>query len=191
MWKSNQAATTSTLPTSSTVRGAALTGVPESSALNAIPKTEKSSFGKGLTFVGQLTASEPLFIDGNIEGSITLPGDRVTVGRNGIVTASINARDILVLGTVCGNVSATGKVEIRAEGSLTGDISTGRILIEDGAFFKGKLDVRQDESSNAAAVAVKTDRAKTPVVEQPDAAYVVLTPTDARKRNMRQMLQSA
>ena len=149
MWKTVQPTTTSSLPASDTARRAGFTQVPESSALNAATGNNRSNIGKGLTFVGQITASEPLYIDGNIEGTINLPGERVTVGRTGNVTASINARDIVVLGTVCGNVSATDKVEIRAEGSLTGDISTARISIEEGAFFKGTLDVRQDGRSQA------------------------------------------
>ena len=86
-----------------------------------------------------------------MEGSINLPGNRVTVGRNGQVAASITAREIVVLGKIKGNVSASDRVDIRAEGSLTGDVSAARISIEDGAYFKGGIDIRKVESKASAA----------------------------------------
>ena len=76
-------------------------------------------------------------------GSINIPGNRVTVGRNGQVAANISAREIVVLGKVRGNVAATDRVDIRAEGSLSGDVAASRISIEDGAFFKGGIDIRK------------------------------------------------
>ena len=86
---------------------------------------------------------------------MTLPGNRVTVGRNGQVSASISAREIVVLGKVRGNVAATDRVDIRAEGSLTGDVAAARISIEDGAFFKGGIDIRKpDAKPGAGAPAV-------------------------------------
>jgi cytoskeletal protein CcmA (bactofilin family) len=94
-----------------------------------------------------------LFIDGKVEGSINLPGNRVTVGRNGQVAASISAREIVVLGKVRGNVTATDRVDIRAEGALTGDVSAARISIEDGAFFKGGIDIRKAEPKPVAPAA--------------------------------------
>jgi cytoskeletal protein CcmA (bactofilin family) len=87
-----------------------------------------------------------LFIDGKVEGSITIPGNRVTIGRNGQVSANISAREIVVLGKVRGNVTATDRVDIRAEGSLSGDVAAARISIEDGAFFKGGIDIRKPDA---------------------------------------------
>ena len=78
-----------------------------------------------------------------MEGSINLAGNRVTVGRNGIVSANINAREIVVLGKVRGNLTASDRVDIRSDGSLTGDVVAARISIEDGAFFKGGIDIRK------------------------------------------------
>jgi cytoskeletal protein CcmA (bactofilin family) len=114
---------------------------------NRTPVTagDQASIGKGLLLKGEITGSESLFIDGKVEGSINLPGNRVTVGRNGQVTASINAREIVILGKVRGNVVASDRVDIRAEGALTGDVSAARISIEDGAFFKGGIDIRKAE----------------------------------------------
>jgi cytoskeletal protein CcmA (bactofilin family) len=78
-----------------------------------------------------------------VEGSINLSGNRVTVGRNGVVAANINAREIVVLGKVRGNLTASDRVDIRSDGSLTGDVVAARISIEDGAFFKGGIDIRK------------------------------------------------
>ena len=78
-----------------------------------------------------------------MEGSIHLPGNRVTVGRNGVVAANISAREIVVLGKVRGNMTASDRMDIRGEGSLTGDMVAQRISIEDGAYFKGAVDIRK------------------------------------------------
>ena len=111
---------------------------------------DQATIGKGLFIKGEITGSESLFIDGKVEGSINLPGNRVTVGRNGQVAASITAREIVVLGKVRGNVTATDRVDIRAEGSLSGDVAAARISIEDGAFFKGGIDIRKPEGKPGA-----------------------------------------
>ena len=76
-------------------------------------------------------------------GAINLPGNRVTIGRNGQVAANITSREIVVLGKVRGNIIATDRVDIRSEGALTGDVTAARISIEDGAFFKGGIDIRK------------------------------------------------
>jgi len=113
---------------------------------------EQATIGKGLFIKGEITGSESLYIDGKIEGTINLPGNRLTVGRNGQVNAAINAREIVVLGKVKGNVSATDRVDIRAEGALTGDVSAARISIEDGAFFKGGIDIKKGADGKTAPI---------------------------------------
>ena len=111
---------------------------------NAVLNTqEQATIGKSLIIKGEVTGSESLYIDGKVEGSIQLPGNRVTVGRNGQVNANINAREVVVLGKVRGNLTASDRVDIRNEGSLTGDVVAQRISIEDGAFFKGGIDIRK------------------------------------------------
>ena len=104
---------------------------------------EQATLGKSLVIKGEVTGSESLYIDGRVEGSINLPGNRVTVGRNGVVAANISAREIVVLGKVRGNMTASDRVDIRGEGSLTGDVIAQRISIEDGAYFKGGIDIRK------------------------------------------------
>ncbi len=113
---------------------------PRNAALNT---QEQATIGKSLVIKGEVTGSESLYIDGRVEGSINLSGNRVTVGRNGVVSANISAREIVVLGKVRGNLNATDRVDIRNEGSLTGDVVAQRISIEDGAFFKGGIDIRK------------------------------------------------
>jgi len=123
---------------------------------------DQATIGKGLIIKGEITGTESLFIDGKVEGNINLPGNRVTVGRNGMVAASITAREIVVLGKVRGNVSASDRVDIRAEGALTGDVSCARISIEDGAFFKGGIDIRKPEGKPTPSGPVAVAAADTP-----------------------------
>jgi len=112
-------------------------------APGAIPNSEQATIGKSLVVKGEVSGSESLYIDGKVEGAINLPGNRVTIGRNGQVAANISAREIVVLGKVRGNCQASDRVDIRSEGSLTGDVIAARISIEDGAFFKGGIDIRK------------------------------------------------
>jgi cytoskeletal protein CcmA (bactofilin family) len=114
---------------------------------------EQATIGKGLVMKCDISGTESLFIDGKVEGSINLPGNRVTIGRNGLVVASITAREIVVLGKVRGNITASDRVDIRADGALTGDVACARISIEDGAFFKGGIDIRKAEGKPAPAEA--------------------------------------
>ena len=129
---------------------------PVESANRAGTAADQASISKGLFIKGEITGSESLFIDGKVEGSINLNGNRVTVGRNGQVAASITAREVVVLGKVRGNVNATDRVDIRAEGALTGDVAAARISIEDGAFFKGGIDIRKPDQKPAATPATPT-----------------------------------
>lgn len=140
------------------VRPAAPAASPIESANRAgvAAAADQASISKGLFIKGEITGSESLFIDGKVEGSINLNGNRVTVGRNGQVAASITAREVVVLGKVRGNVTATDRVDIRAEGALTGDVAAARISIEDGAFFKGGIDIRKPDQKPAAAPAAST-----------------------------------
>ncbi|HVZ15850.1 MAG TPA: polymer-forming cytoskeletal protein [Terriglobales bacterium] len=131
---------------------------PRNATLNT---ADQATIGKSLVIKGEVTGSESLYIDGRVEGSINLAGNRVTVGRNGIVNANISAREIVVLGKVRGNLQASDRVDIRTEGSLTGDVVAQRISIEDGAFFKGGIDIRKP-GQNADGRKVNGDAKETP-----------------------------
>ncbi len=150
MWKPSQSGTITPTPTPEPYRPAPAATVVESANRAPAATADQASIGKGLLIKGEITGSESLFIDGKVEGNINLPGNRVTVGRNGQVAANITAREIVILGKIRGNVSASDRVEIRAEGSLTGDVTVARISIEDGAFFKGGIDIRKPEVKPAA-----------------------------------------
>ena len=154
MWKPSQTGPVTPAPTPEPYRPAPAASAVESP--NRVPALtgDQASIGKGLLIKGEITGSESLFIDGKVEGNINLPGNRVTVGRNGQVAANITAREIVILGKIRGNISASDRVEIRAEGSLTGDVTVARISIEDGAFFKGGIDIRKPEVKQAAVSAV-------------------------------------
>jgi len=129
---------------------------PMASAESVAPRpvttttADQATIGKSLVIKGEVTGSESLYIDGRVEGSINLAGNRVTIGRNGVVAANINAREIVVLGKVRGNLTASDRVDIRSDGSLTGDVIAARISIEDGAFFKGGIDIRKGGQPNQA-----------------------------------------
>src|ERR1700691_6294535 len=136
-------------PTMSTPSAPAITMANEPAAAAPRPAgtttttADQATIGKSLVIKGEVTESESLYIDGRVEGSISLAGNRVTIGRNGVVAANINAREIVVLGKVRGNLTASDRVDIRSDGSLTGDVVAARISIEDGAFFKGGIDIRK------------------------------------------------
>jgi cytoskeletal protein CcmA (bactofilin family) len=105
---------------------------------------DQATIGRTLFIKGEISGSEALYIDGRIEGKINMPESRVTIGRNGKVDASIQAREVVVMGKVTGNIECSDRVDIRAEGSVHGDISTSRISVEDGAALKGGIQVRSE-----------------------------------------------
>jgi cytoskeletal protein CcmA (bactofilin family) len=101
-----------------------------------------AQIGKSVVIKGDLSGSEDLYIDGHVEGSISLKGNSLTVGPNGQVKASIESKAIVVQGKLEGNVQASDRVELRKSAVVTGDISTQRISIEEGAYLKGKIDIQ-------------------------------------------------
>ena len=105
---------------------------------------DQATIGRTLVIKGEISGSEALYIDGRIEGKIIMPESRVTIGRNGKVDASIQAREVVIMGKVTGNIECSDRVDIRAEGSVSGDISTVRISVEDGAALKGGIQVHSD-----------------------------------------------
>src|SRR5271166_7091943 len=106
---------------------------------------EQATIGRSLVIKGEISGAEALYVDGRIEGKISLPGHRVTIGRNGTVQANISAREVVIMGKVNGNIECGDRVDIRSEGSVTGDVSTVRISVEDGAILKGGIEVRSSE----------------------------------------------
>lgn len=172
MWKpTNQPTTTPSRPGEPERPVTPVQSAPAPSEPVAAPRpvststADQATIGKSLVIKGEVTGSESLYIDGRVEGSINLAGNRVTVGRNGIVAANITAREIVVLGKVRGNLTASDRVDIRSDGSLTGDVVAARISIEDGAYFKGGIDIRKaGQKANGASEEVKASPASTETV---------------------------
>ena len=109
---------------------------------------EQATIGRTLVIKGEVSGSESLYIDGRIEGTLTFKDHRVTVGRNGVVTANISAREVVIMGKVTGNVECGDRVDIRSEGSLTGDIVSQRISVEDGALLRGSVQLTPSEQKH-------------------------------------------
>jgi len=109
---------------------------------------DQANIGRTVVVKGDLSGAESLFIDGRVEGSVTFPDNRVTVGRNGNVAANIVAKEVVIMGKVQGNVECTDRLDIRSEGQLTGDVITHRISVEEGAFLKGGVEVRNPEKKD-------------------------------------------
>jgi len=105
-----------------------------------------ATIGKSVVVKGELSGSEDLYVDGQVEGSITLRGQSLTIGPNGRVRANVEARNVILHGQVDGNITASDRVELRKSASLKGDISTARIAIDDGAYFKGTIDIQKAEA---------------------------------------------
>ena len=118
----------------------------------ATPTSTRSSarLGSGLHIKGQLTGTEDLQIDGKVEGPISLNGHQLTVGPTAVLNSEIRASEVIVYGKVIGNLYGD-RVELKTDGSVTGDISTARISIEDGAHFKGRIEIDPAKSKAAAS----------------------------------------
>jgi len=109
-------------------------------------RTDVAHIGKSVVVKGELSGSEDLFVDGEVEGSIELHDHSLTVGPNGRIRANITAKEVVIHGRVDGNISGKDRVELRKSAVLAGDIVTQRILIEDGAYFKGGIDISKDQT---------------------------------------------
>ena len=149
MWKRDEAVkpTTGQQPLSAPAAPAApsmaaTTPSPRSDAEPRQIGREMVHIGKSVVIKGELSGSEDLYVDGQVEGSIALKGNSLTVGPNGQVKASVEAKGVIVQGKLDGNVMASDRVELRKSAVVNGDISTQRIAIEEGAFLKGKVDIQ-------------------------------------------------
>jgi cytoskeletal protein CcmA (bactofilin family) len=116
---------------------------PSGTSASSQTAVDRATIGKSLRIKGEVIGSESLYIDSEVEGVINLPDNRITVGRDASVSANITAREVVVFGKVTGDIFASERVEIRSEGSLTRNITTQRISIDDGGFFRGSIDHHQ------------------------------------------------
>jgi cytoskeletal protein CcmA (bactofilin family) len=125
-------------------------GAPSTSRLGGSSSRSFARLGASIQIKGQITGAEDLQIDGNVDGPISLDGHELTVGSTAQLRSEIHAGEVTVSGKVIGNVYARGRVEIKKDGSIIGDISSARISIEDGAHFKGRIEIDPAKSQAAA-----------------------------------------
>jgi cytoskeletal protein CcmA (bactofilin family) len=154
MWKARPEDNQPTLTPSQPAQphnAAAAASVPakEASKPAMEARADVGHIGKSVVIRGELSGSEDLYLDGEVEGDINLRDHKLIVGPNGKIKANITARDVAVHGRVTGNVAASERVELKRNCSLTGDVSTQRIVIEDGAFFKGAIDIKETKESKS------------------------------------------
>jgi len=148
MWKSSRKEDEITTPTSEPNAPAypsAATPPRVAESARDTRSSEIATIGKSVVVKGELSGSEDLVVDGEVEGSIALRGQSLTIGPNGRVRANVEARNVILHGRVDGDIHASERVELRKSASLSGDITTARISIEDGAFFKGTIDIQKPE----------------------------------------------
>lgn len=146
-------------PQSPASTSAGSAGMRTSGNISTSPSSARnlSCLGASLEIKGKISGDEDLQIDGKVEGAIALNGQKLTVGRSGQLSSEIFARDVIVYGNVTGNVHASDRVEIKKDGSVTGDITTARISVEDGAYFKGRIEIertKQHSSSDSSEPAL-------------------------------------
>lgn len=116
--------------------------VPGSSSPRVVVRNS-GCIALGLEIAGEITGSEDMQIDGSVDGTIVLPRHKLTVGGSGHLNCNVDAREVSVYGTVVGNIRATDLIEIKKDASVTGDIRAARVSIEDGAHFKGYVDMER------------------------------------------------
>jgi cytoskeletal protein CcmA (bactofilin family) len=109
--------------------------------LSSTPSGSTARLGASLHVKGEISGNEDLHVDGSVEGLIQLEDRKLTVGASAKLTADVVAREVVVYGAVKGNLRARDRIEIKKDGSVVGDLTTARIMIEDGAYFKGSIEI--------------------------------------------------
>ena len=137
------------------------------SPLGATGDRATARLGSSLHVKGEITGSEDLLIDGSVEGLIQLDERKLTVGATAKVTADIIAREVVVYGTVKGNLRAKDRIEIKKDGSVNGDLTTARIMIEDGAYFKGSIEIDKSAEKETSSAFSKSANATAPATTGP------------------------
>ena len=135
-----------------------------------------ATIGKAVKIIGQIFSKEDLYVDGDVEGTIECQDNKLTIGPNGKLQAGVRAREVVVLGQVKGNVDANDRIDIRKDARLVGDIKTARIVIEDGAYFKGSIDIVKPDAAKTAAAAGQPAAVAVPKPAAPPVAAATPTP---------------
>lgn len=140
------------------------------SAPSVGPVTEHATVGASIVIKGDVSGKEHLFIDGTVEGSIHFPEHRVTIGRSSKVKADIHAREVVVMGTVQGDIHCADLLDIRADSHILGQIVTRRVRIDDGAFLKGSVEIQRVDKEMREAPKAAAELAKAAVAVGPSVA---------------------
>ena len=119
--------------------------------MDAPKTTEFAHIGKSVIIKGQLSGSEDLYVDGQVEGSIELKENSLIIGTSGHVQADVNAKSVVIQGKLEGNVQAAERAELKKSAVTVGDIITQRISVEEGAYFKGKIEIQRDAAKSSSA----------------------------------------
>jgi cytoskeletal protein CcmA (bactofilin family) len=148
MWNKE---TQSEIPGTSSSKDSRIPGAPVNAPAANRPSSPAARtlacLGATIVVKGEISSDEDLQIDGKIEGPISLRGHRLTVGRTAHLNSEITAREVIVYGNASGNLRARDRVEIKKDGQVIGDITTTRISIEEGAYFKGHIEIERAQSS--------------------------------------------
>jgi cytoskeletal protein CcmA (bactofilin family) len=118
---------------------------PRKTPHNTTSNGETTYIGKSLLIKGEVSGSEPIHVEGRIEGLISFPGNHIDIGRNAVVGSDVHAGEVIVRGRLQGKLTASDRVEIHNGGSLVGDVVAGRISVEDGACFQGSIDMTRPD----------------------------------------------
>lgn len=129
-------------PTQNPANDTKYSPTPYTPPKNITSSMEQATIGRSVVIKGDVSGAESLYIDGRVEGTINFTDSRVTIGRNAVIIANVSAKEVVVMGAVTGNIHCTDRLDIRSEGSLTGDVVTPRVCIEDGAIVKGSVEVK-------------------------------------------------
>jgi cytoskeletal protein CcmA (bactofilin family) len=127
------------------------------------PAEGSTVIGKSVVIRGDLSGNEDLYLDGDIEGTITLTDSQLTVGPNARIRADISVRDVVVFGHLTGKVQATGRVDLRQSGFVNGDILAGRLSIEESAVLKGRVELKGSTESKSASAGASAAAAGAPL----------------------------
>lgn len=135
---------------------------------NITSSMEQATIGRSVVIKGDISGSESLYIDGRVEGTINFTDSRVTIGRNAVIVANVTAKEVVVMGTVTGNIHCADRLDIRSEGTVTGDVVTPRVCIEDGALVKGSVEVRTEKKQAAQPQNEKPQAQAKPAESKPE-----------------------
>jgi cytoskeletal protein CcmA (bactofilin family) len=139
--------------------------------VSALPQEGAAVIGKTIVITGDITGSEPLHVEGRVKGNIRLDGSYLNIGPEATLQSNISAREVVVRGSVTGNINVSERIDIRNGGSLVGEVAAHSVSIEEGAYFKGSIDMRRAESPRQIAQAISNSAS--PKVVEPERAKAV------------------